>query len=423
MKINVLLTGQVRDEQVFSVLLEGLRTAASKIRQVVVSTWLEDIPRMKALGSDALVPAYVETMPPAYLSVINNRDVGSYLAQRAQIVTGLKAFSESVHTVRLRADHNFGSPENVGRYLDLLLAAWCSPFFEDRSLVSGVDDSCPYFFEDRALALCPRHVERFVSASIADTTSVDYFNIFPEYQFYKALIQPKSSLFERHDHRFRLRTGCGDDFSAYDYDVLGTAYRQYVIDYMGEVSANVAFLRDTAKICGVEAEYQQLCELNVVPRNFRIDSYDEYWEHWKRRSDRYELDVRFSEVNVGVVNDKQRFNALYLKYFAGEHRAVINMEMDEGPCLMAMAELKAVSYIHCGEREAGIREMLSVVEKGGRGFEVLFYLLRELSRDGDIERFEEIAAIAAAQFSHETRMGEHIEAMRQNFKKSKVRKK
>lgn len=423
MKINVLLTGQVRDEQVFSVLVEGLRAAESKLSQVVVSTWLEDIPHMKALGSDALEPTYVETMPPAYLSVINNRDVGSYLAQRAQIITGLKAFSESAHTVRLRADHNFGSPENIGRYLDLLSAAWSSPFFEDRSLVSGVDDSCPYFFEDRVLALCPRHIERFVSASIADTNSVDYFNIFPEYQFYKSLIQPKSSPFERHDHRFRLRTGCGDDFSAYDYEVLGKAYRQYVIDYMGEVSANVAFLHDTAKIGGIEAEYQSLCELIVVPRNFRIDSYDEYWAHWKRRSDRYELDVRFSEANVNVINDKQRFNALYLKYFSGNHRAVINMEMDEGPCTMAMTELKAVSYIHCGEREAGIREMLSVVENGGRGFEVLFYLLRELSLDGDIERFEEIAAIAAAQFSHETRMGEHIEAMRQNFKKSKVRKK
>ncbi len=423
MKINVLVTGQVRDEQTFSVLVEGLSTVESKIGQIVVSTWLEDMPRMQALGFDNLKPAYIETMPPAYLSVINNRDVGSYLAQRAQIITGLKAFPDMAHTVRLRADHNFGSPENVGRYLDLLSAAWNSPFFEDRSLVSGVDDNCPYFFEDRVLALCPRHIERFVSAPIADTGSVDYFNVFPEYQFYKSLIQPKPSPFERHDHRFRLRTGCGDDFSTYDYEVLGKAYRQYVIEYMGEVSANIAFLRDTAKTSGIEAEYQALCEFNVVPRNFRIDSYDEYWGHWKRRSDHYELDARFAEAKADGINDKPRFNALYLKYFAGDHRAVINMEVDEGPCAMAMNELRAVSHIHCGEREVAIRDMLSVIENGGRGFEVLFYLLRELPLDGDIEKFEEIAAIATAQFPHETRMGEHIEAMRRNFKNFSARKK
>ena len=410
MKINLLVTGQIRSPEAFSCLLDGLKNASDHIAELVFSSWGEEIERMKSAGIEALNPSTVSVAPLPVVSVINNRDVNSYLAQRSQIFFGLRQFKEARHTVRLRADHNFGTPEQVHEFLQLLVTTWEEEIFSGRTIVSGVDDNCPYFFEDRVLALAPVHAQRLANSTMNQIWECDYFNIFPEFQFYSTLMDGQDTFFARHDHRYKIRAGLSGAYSDYDYAAFGDAYREHVLRYFANVSDNIVFLKDAAVALGQSERYEALCGSGAVPRHFRVDNYDEYWESFKRSSVRYDQGRERGIARTDVSAEKAKYNAMYVRYFSQDYAAVVDMPIKSGPLELSMAELRAVAILLSGNRDDGIFEMNRAVDAGARGFELLYYLLRELAEDGNVERLEYVAELAKTSFAHEERMLAHIEA-------------
>lgn len=416
MPLNILVTGQVRDPVVFGRLMAGIRAVGSKLATVVYSSWSDELARLPTVIDASNLPEglrCVDAGSPYYGATIGNRDVASFVAQHRQILTGLAATDPDAHVIRLRADYDCVSVEHFERFIDLLSSIWKDPTLVDRALVCGADDVSPFFFEDRVLLLPPQHAVRLSKLKLDDAYRFDYFNLFPEFQIYASILGAKDTQFSRHDHRYRQRAGFGETFCDYDFMAFGPHYEDQVRLYLATVTKELTFLSDAADIVGLRAEYDALEECKLLPRNFRIGGMREYCRTWLARGEAYS-----SILPSGVASDvdlearKRLYNNLYLNYFSGHSALVASAPSIDAPFTDAAAELVGVSKLLLGGGDEALDELQRLFDRGARGFEMCFYLIRALAERGDLVEFNKVADRTMEAFANIDRMTSHVESSR-----------
>nr|WP_314432889.1 hypothetical protein [uncultured Brevundimonas sp.] len=409
------MTGQVRDGEVFDRLMSALSSVGDGGDRIILSTWSDEIARIKANAHgrydlDRIV--LVDAGSPIFAPTISNRDISSFIAQHRQISAGLGVAHVDWPTLRLRADYDCISVEALAILANLLRSIWDRPEYSARCIVTGADDVSPFFFEDRALMMAPGQSERLKKLSLNSTYGSDYFNIFPEFQFYKAIINAEG-VFSSHDHRYRVRAGFGETFSEYDYLTFGQSYEDEVQRYLSKVITEVAFLEDAASVVGRRHEYDNLEALGLIPRNFRISNMREYQRTWLSHSDVYRnLAPKSLIADSNIAAAKQLYNALYLNYFSGNLKAVTEMAEIGRPFSDVANEFVGVARLLTGEVDAGLDQLKTLADRGHKGFELYFYLLRETAARGQFDEFDRYADLARAAFPDIERMHVHIDECR-----------
>ncbi|MFC5387939.1 hypothetical protein ACFPH9_00840 [Brevundimonas bullata] len=416
MSLNILVTGQVRDPVVFARLMDGVQALRSKFARIVYSTWSDELARLPTLVSKACLPEglqCVDAGSPFFGATIGNRDVVSFVAQHRQILAGLAATDSDAHIIRLRADFDCVSIENFEKFIDLLIAVWKDSSLASRALVCGADDFSPFFFEDRMLLLSPKQAVRLANLKLDDSYRFDYFNLFPEFQFYASLVGAVDTQFARHDHRYRQRAGFGEAFCDYDFMAFGPHYEDQVRLYLGAVTKELTFLSDAADIVGKRSEYDVLEKLGLLPRNFRIGDMREYCRTWLVRSEKYSNSMPSDSVSdIDVEARKRLYNNLYLNYFSGNSGLVASAPLVDAPFTDAAAELVGVSKLLVGGGDEALEELQKLFDRGARGFELCFYLIRELAERGDKAEFDKVADRTMKAFASIDRMVSHVEYCR-----------
>lgn len=416
MLLNILVTGQVRDPDAFARLMGGIQAVRSKFNRIVYATWSDELARLPTIVAASNLPdglCCVDAGSPYYGATIGNRDVASFVAQHRQIIAGLAATDPEGHVIRLRADYDCVSVEHFERFIDLIIGIWSEPSFAARGLVCGADDGCPYFFEDRVLLLAPRQAVRLSALKLDDAYRFDYFNLFPEFQFYASIVGTEGALFARHDHRYRQRAGFGEAFCDYDFMAFGPHYEDQVRLYLADVTKELTFLSDAADIVGWRVEYDALEEAGLLPRNFRIGDMREYCRVWFDRVERYSSTRPFDQIlNFEIESRKRSYNNLYINYFSGNSAAVASMAPFDAPFTDAAAELVGVSKLLVNGGSEALDELQKLFDRGGRGFELCFYLIRALAEQGDMAEFNKVADRTMEAFANIDRMVDHVEHSR-----------
>lgn len=424
---TILVTGQVRDREIFLRLMNAINETRDQYSSLVYSTWSDELLRLPVVLDGANLPAGIEIVDagsPFFAPTIMNRDVSSFIAQHRQLRAGLEVIDPKSYVIRLRADYDCHSVESFRRMLLLIKAVWKKPAYAERTIVCGADDVAPYFFEDRILLLAPRHAQRLSNLTLDDTYRSDYFNLFPEFQFYSCIAGGQNSSFFVHDHRYRLRAGCGQAFSEYDYQSFGGEYFDEVLKYLSNVVNELVFLSDAASGIGKRGDYDDLVFSGNIPRNFRIGDMREYYRVWLERSDKYAQEMPSGVVVVpDIVDQKRAFNGMYMQYFSGNTSLLAGTPVTGGVFSAPSAEFVGVSKLLVGGGESALNNLLELYSLGARGFELCFYLLRSLAQDAREAEFEEVASGALGAFKHVERMSEHVEHQRVVLKRAQKAKK
>lgn len=420
MKMNLIITGQVRNEATFEHLVRLVADRRDRFKSVVFASWSDQVTLAKGIcaRTGASDPFEFADCGNAFFGpTISNRDIASFLAQHQQISRALHAVDAAHHLVRLRADFDPVSAEAFDAFIELVENIWANPLARDSSLVFGVDDTTPYFFEDRILLLAPKHVEKIKETGLSPLYEQDYFNLFPEALLYCSFIGGDRD-FILHDHRYSRRSGKGDAFSAYDYMSFGFEFSQFAQRYLSRVAETVLFVHDGAMLSGRDDLWQKLLGANFVPTNFRIRDMREYRRTWASRIEAYEINLPYAELRdwtparrVSVRDEKVLFNSVFVMYFAGNTEGVIAIPVAGGLFDQAIRDLKGSSMMVRGQVDEGREVLNTLLDEGFMGFEQGFYLCRQLAIDRNEHRYAIAKAAFLARFHDLPRAAGHIEEM------------
>lgn len=417
MNINLIITGQVRNEETFLRLARCISESRNRFKSIVFASWSEEIGQVSTLlsghpllGEMELVNCGSCTFGPT----ISNRDVSSFLAQHQQIACALQIIDTESHLVRLRADFDPIDSEKFRAFVDLIETIWSDPLTTSNILAFGVDDITPYFFEDRVLLLPPTRVANLKNLSLSRIYSIDYFNLFPEFLFYSALIGGEAA-FMQHDHRFRIRAGSLDRFTEYDAAAFGPRFAQLVLVYLSQIAQSVTFVKDGADLVGRLDLWRQISDGGIAPINFRIQTMHEYRRIWAYHVEQYNsyfesMDSRtWSPQDSAIaISDKITLNALHLKYFSGDCAGVLNSHSSSTLFDKEIKEFKGASNVVNGDIAVGRAILIELFNDGYVGFEQIFYLSRLVALERNHALYDKIKTAFLEHYGSIPRVVDHL---------------
>ncbi len=417
MTLNLIVTGQVRNEESFLRLVGCISESRDRFKSVVLASWSEEVGQVRDLLSGHPLLAEIEFVDCGSCTfgpTISNRDVSSFLAQHQQIACALQVIDTNAHLVRLRADFDPVNSDQFSAFVDLIETIWSDPLMTSNILVFGADDNTPYFFEDRILLLPPNRATALIELSLSAMYRIDYFNLFPEFLFYSFLIGGDVA-FMQHDHRFKVRAGQLHQFTKYDAAAFGPRFAQLVLLYLSKIAQSVTFVRDGADFVGRLDLWRQISEGGIAPLNFRIQSMREYSRTWTLQVEQYNAYFEANEYrtwspqsSAAVIEDKIALNAIHVKYFSGNTVGVLGSSSSSTLFSQEIKEFKGASNVVSGNIAAGQAMLLELFNEGYVGFEQSFYLSRLAALERDQALYNKIKTVFLERYGSIARVVDHL---------------
>ncbi|TRL33953.1 hypothetical protein FM996_10490 [Methylosinus sporium] len=419
MKLSLLMTGQIRDRRKFETIVDGVTAAKSCFDKIVFSSWSDHVSIAREVFSSresAVEIDFCDSLQVLPLRAVINRDIMSFLAQHQQISFGVGRLDRDSYVIRIRSDAEFSSSSAFVELIELVKRCWAIPDYQQKSMVIGASFMIPYFFDDRILLLTPNAADCIRNVRLESLYSFDYYNLFPEYIIYSSVIEAgcTENLFCRHDHRYRMRDG-NDRFSDYDFCVFGSAYSNYVANYLDKTSSNVAFFRDAAINCGFVELFDQI----FTKIGFDCVDWATFENNWMKHIDRYSAQYSIwiqrggelsSASDAEVESQKQTFNFVYSEYANGKYDNVIRLSQAGRGSLFERnyAELEGASLFLLGHIEQATELLWQNFSDGHRGPEQMFYLVTGLAAAKETSKFNTVARTLVSTFSAEERFVQHV---------------
>ena len=127
MNINLIITGQVRNEESFLRLARCISESRARFKSVIFASWSEEIGQVSALLSGHPLSAEMELVncgSCTFGPTISNRDISSFLAQHQQIACALQVIDTEAYLMRLRADFDPVDSDQFRAFVDLVETIW-----------------------------------------------------------------------------------------------------------------------------------------------------------------------------------------------------------------------------------------------------------------------------------------------------------
>lgn len=187
-KINLLLTGQIRQEETFRRLSAHIIAHREAFNQVAYSTWTTEILNNKSLINEVLPNVDLVDAGSIFpVQALLNRDVMSLIAQFQQLYRGLAHFQDGAAFMRVRADDASLADVDLTALVDSLSHHWHETKEQKTAVKCGSMDQLG-FFDDRFYIAGSQHVHALRSLTFEHLLSIKDYALYPEFMFYSALL-------------------------------------------------------------------------------------------------------------------------------------------------------------------------------------------------------------------------------------------
>lgn len=427
MKLAVLLTGQIRDEEKFRKIILQLLKVRNLTHAVTFASWSRDVERARQLFDEiapGLVVNFADCAGAIPLNGRLNRDAGSLLAQFEQLCIGAEHTPEceTAYTLRIRADME--NPEILSAIIEVASNHLASSS-ETRSFIIGAGTQCFFFFEDRIMLLSPGHLANIRALRLSSLTKYSTYNIFPEYTFY-ATACGASETFLRYDARYRERhIPQGRIYTAYDFSYHGQHYSRIMSEYKDIFESSFVFFDDIFKVYPAYAGIS-----SRIPRYHTWYTKAEYFEALDRLSLVYNDELAaYNSIGGKVLGPDRTFSEaellaeVLLLYQEGKNDELVTLVDGLGPVYLFSEQIW--EFFGCSLYIVGSFEKAEIVlqdlyDRGYSGFELMFYLLLLKARYNDLGGFIRVANRYLAAHGDNARAQEHVDALSRSFGKEAV---
>jgi hypothetical protein len=412
MTLNVLITGQVRDEVSFRLLCNSLALLGPGRAKIAFAAWTDEILKARKIASDieGLALEYVDcgsVLPVAYTL---NRNITSFLAQYQQLIAGMHFFNDSQHVVRIRAD--VSKADQLPAFLAMIQDVLAQSDMDDRSLVLGAGIHCLYFIEDRIMILCQRHRQKLFSFRMSDLFWYDPHNVFPEFLFYSMMMDatPEAVGFEYLFGAKSSHQALADYRAMYFGDQFGELMTKYVSDF----EDNFSFLRD--KVAD-QVQYDML-RGGIIPDSYHITTLLAFQEGWRDvvSSHSEHIQGKFVQRSPHEARDLKKYLfSLEMKYASAKNAELVRefKEVKNYGCFQDRADdLFGCSLYVIGRADSAYKFLVPLFKKGMRGFEMMYYLIAAAKKMGEAEMLESACNEYLRVYTGNARATAHVEAVR-----------
>lgn len=418
MKLSLLITGQIRNEAEFRILVREIDCIAHRFHKIVFSSWSDQLRLAQATVSDKKTGYHIEFCDCGHLLPLIDTLHGrfkSFLAQHQQLALGLDLFDADSHVLRIRADFKSQVTGHFRQFIDILDAAW--RLDESKCLILGAAGFVPCFFEDRILMLTPSAAVKLKNMPMANIYKIDNYNIYPEYLIYSTIMDGYDlvEVFLRHDHRY-IGNDC--NISEYDRIAFGKNYEIFVEKYIERFEESFVFLGDAAFEVGMHELFSEI-ELYLG-----FDSRDKatFKDRWRTKvREFYNCSDRLDRAHPpeksrgfdGIESEKQTLNMFKNEYVCQRFSNIVEWSglSKESIFYYEYLEMVGCSLYFLGRADHARPILDEVVASGKAGQECFFYLVMIVASAGDYGRLEQISRLFLERFPNETRVIEHIEGV------------